>query len=88
MYVHAKKIARKTKKEQSLFFKEFDSQLEKFCEKVQSLGFAKNQEEDIFEKYYQEYEKLNGIKIVDFCREKGLDAVVFREYRRKRLHDK
>lgn len=88
LYVHAKKIARKTKKEQSLFFKEFDSQLEKFCEKVQSLGFAKNQEEDIFEKYYQEYEKLNGIKIVDFCREKGLDAVVFREYRRKRLHDK
>ncbi|MCS2425909.1 hypothetical protein [Parabacteroides goldsteinii] len=92
LYVHAKKTARKTKKEQELFFKEFDPQLKEFCGRILSPKSVENQGEEVndFEKYYQEYEneKQKGIKIVDFCRKKGIDASAFREYRKSRLRDK
>jgi len=101
LYVHAKKIARNTKKEQkkiikglesrlkALYAKDLSPQLVGNQEKAVDLGLEEKGEND-FGKYYQEYEneKQKGIKIIDFCQEKGIDVSAFREYRKKRLKNK
>lgn len=89
LYIHAKKTARMTKREQDEFVNSLTPRLKDFCESILSSKSAGSKEEEIsvFERHYQEYTDLKGVKIVDFCRKKGIDVVAFREYRRKRLND-
>ena len=71
------------------FVNSLTPRLKDFCESILSSKSAGSKEEEIsvFERHYQEYTDLKGVKIVDFCRKKGIDVVAFREYRRKRLND-
>ena len=95
LYVHAKKIARKTQKEQKRFIQELNPKLKEFLlsksvkSQEKEIDFHSNEKgKKDFEKYYQEYEKLKDVKIVDFCRKKGLDVLDFKKYRRERLNCK
>lgn len=93
LYVRAKKNARKTKKEQKRLFEEFKPLLDDFCAKILSpvsesqemkeYLYSEQEKNIAFYKYCQEYKKLKGVRIVDFCRQKGIDASAFKEYRKQ-----
>lgn len=41
-----------------------------------------------YEKYVQDFDKLNSVSLAKFCKEKGLNLESFREYRKKKLKAK
>lgn len=93
LYTMAKKNARKTKKEQKRLLKEFELQLDSLCAKIPSpisepqkvkehLHSEQEENNDLY-KYCQEYDRLKGVKIVDFCQQNGLDVYTFKNYRKE-----